>query len=78
MRQNAISRADVSEIAIAQGFVVEEIRGVGLLPESLGYELDLQQDGPERIRNLLDMDLAFQAKFPYLHGQMYMLIIRKI
>ncbi|WP_122760726.1 methyltransferase domain-containing protein [Pseudomonas viridiflava] len=78
MRQNAISRADVSEIAIAQGFVVEEIRGVGLLPESLGYELDLQQDGPERIRNLLDMDLAFQAKFPDLHGQMYMLIIRKI
>ncbi|RBH59053.1 MULTISPECIES: methyltransferase domain-containing protein [Pseudomonas] len=78
MRQNAISRADVSRIAAAQGFVVEEIRGVGLFPESLGYELDLQQDGPDRIRNLLDMDLAFKAKFPDLHGQMYMLIIRKI
>jgi len=78
MRQNAISRADVREIAAAQGFVVEEIRGVSLLPESLGYELDLQQDGPYRIRNLLDMDLAFKAKFPNLHGQMYMLIIRKI
>ncbi len=78
MRQNAISRAEVSEIATAQGFVVKEIRGVGLLPESLGYELDLQQDSPERIRNLLDMDLAFQAKFPDLHGQMYMLIIKKI
>jgi SAM-dependent methyltransferase/Tfp pilus assembly protein PilF len=78
MRQNAISRADASRIATAQGFVVEEIRSLGLFPESLGYELDLQQDGPCRIKNLLDMDLAFKAKFPNLHGQMYMLIIRKI
>ncbi|AZD29881.1 methyltransferase domain-containing protein [Pseudomonas chlororaphis] len=77
MRQNAVSRADVSEIATAQGFVVEEIRALGLFPESLGYELDLQQEGPGRIRNLLDMDLAFKAKFPNLHGQMYMLIVRK-
>ncbi|NUT87300.1 methyltransferase domain-containing protein [Pseudomonas corrugata] len=78
MRQNAISRADASKMATAQGFVVEEIRSLGLFPESLGYELDLQQDGPYRIKNLLDMDLAFKAKFPNLHGQMYMLIIRKI
>ncbi|WP_225927238.1 methyltransferase domain-containing protein [Pseudomonas ekonensis] len=77
MRQNAISRGEASEIARAQGFAVEEIRPLGLLPESLGYELDLQQDGPARIRNLLDMDLALKAKFPSLHGQMYMLIIRK-
>ncbi|WP_255991097.1 methyltransferase domain-containing protein [Chitinolyticbacter albus] len=77
MRRNSPTRDEVQAIATRQGLVVEELRPIGLMPEAISYELDLQQFGPNRIRHLVDVDLAFRALFPTMHGQMYLLLVRK-
>ncbi|QNM96269.1 methyltransferase domain-containing protein [Chitinimonas koreensis] len=77
MRRNSPTRGEVRAMALAQGFTVDELRPVGLMPESITYELDLQQFGPNRIGHLVDLDLAFRALFPALHGQMYVMLVRK-
>ncbi|WP_051709869.1 methyltransferase domain-containing protein [Andreprevotia chitinilytica] len=77
MRRNSPTRQEVQTMAQKQGLSVEELRPIGLMPEAIAYELDLQQFGPNRISHLVDVDLAFRALFPALHGQMYMLLVRK-
>ncbi|HWU87688.1 MAG TPA: methyltransferase domain-containing protein [Kofleriaceae bacterium] len=77
MRRNSPTRRDIQAIYRRQGFVVEDVRPIGLMPESITYELDLQRRGTHQLAQLVDLELAFRAMSPELHGQMYMVIARK-
>jgi hypothetical protein len=77
MRRNSPTRQDIQALYRNQGLTVDDVRPIGLMPESITYELDLQRLGPNQLEQLVDLELAFRAMSPGLHGQMYMLIARK-
>ena len=77
MRRNSLPREQMRELAGEKGFVVDEMRPVGLMPEALAYELDLHPLDPSKIGHLVDVELAFRALFPAQHGQMFMMLARK-
>lgn len=77
MRRNSLTRSGMQSAARRHGFEVRELIPIGLLPEGLAYELDLQHVGGNRIVDLVDVELAFRALFPALHGQMFMMVAQK-
>jgi SAM-dependent methyltransferase len=77
MRRNSLPREQVRHLANELGFVVAEIRPIGLMPEALAYELDLHPLDPSQIGHLVDVELAFRALFPAEHGQMFIMLARK-
>ncbi|WP_437923528.1 methyltransferase domain-containing protein [Sorangium sp. So ce291] len=77
MRRNSPTRREIAGLVRNQGLAVEEVRPIGLMPEALTYELDLQRFGPNQIGQLVDVELAFRAVFPESHGQMVMVVSRK-
>lgn len=77
MRRNSPTRQELQALYRKQGLAVVDVRPIGLMPESITYELDLQRLGPNQLEQLVDLELAFRAMSPGLHGQMYMMIARK-
>ncbi|HEX4417351.1 MAG TPA: methyltransferase domain-containing protein [Kofleriaceae bacterium] len=77
MRRNSPTRSAMQALYRDQGFEVADIKPIGLMPESITYELDLQRLGPNQLAHLVDLELASRAISPGLHGQMYMVIARK-
>jgi SAM-dependent methyltransferase len=76
IRRNSMSRDELAGTLESCGFGSIRIIPFALLPETFSFEWGVQGMQQEHIARILEVDLAARGAYPYIHGEMFMVVAR--